>query len=179
MPSLIRPAPSMAALSALESALASFRISTPTIGKRHASHQAQGRANGAKDGPGKRLGAKKTAGQYVVPGNIIFKQRGTSWFPGDNCFMVRKLRSVNDLMLTRTGPRPHSTRRRPRLREILPRSSPPPQPQIHRHSLRTTPDPPTSRKRSPATKVRNARIPNAPIIRRGRIRFDPPSHIRE
>lgn len=89
MPSLIRPAPSMAALSALESALASFRISTPTIGKRHASHQAQGRANGAKDGPGKRLGAKKTAGQYVVPGNIIFKQRGTSWFPGDNCFMGR------------------------------------------------------------------------------------------
>jgi len=30
--------------------------------KRHASHQAQGRANGAKDGPGKRLGAKKSGG---------------------------------------------------------------------------------------------------------------------
>lgn len=88
---LTRSAPSMAALSALESALASFRISQPSIGavaKRHASHQAQGRANGAKDGPGKRLGAKKTGGQYVVPGNIIFRQRGTLWFPGDNCFMV-------------------------------------------------------------------------------------------
>ncbi|EME81816.1 uncharacterized protein MYCFIDRAFT_16902, partial [Pseudocercospora fijiensis CIRAD86] len=56
---------------------------------RHASHQAQGRANGAKDGPGKRLGAKKTGGQYVVPGNIIFKQRGTLWFPGDNTHMGR------------------------------------------------------------------------------------------
>lgn len=88
---LTRSAPSMAALSALESALASFRFSQPSIGavaKRHASHQAQGRANGAKDGPGKRLGAKKTGGQYVVPGNIIFRQRGTLWFPGDNCFMV-------------------------------------------------------------------------------------------
>lgn len=31
---------------------------------RHATHQAQGRANGAKNGPGKRLGAKKTAGMF-------------------------------------------------------------------------------------------------------------------
>ncbi|KAF2646867.1 hypothetical protein P280DRAFT_387493 [Massarina eburnea CBS 473.64] len=52
---------------------------------RHASHQAQGRANGAKDGPGKRLGAKKSGGEYVIPGNIIFRQRGTGWFPGENC----------------------------------------------------------------------------------------------
>ena len=29
---------------------------------RHSAHQAQGRANGAKDGPGKRLGAKKSGG---------------------------------------------------------------------------------------------------------------------
>lgn len=34
------------------------------------------------------MGAKKTGGEYVVPGNIIFKQRGTLWFPGDNCSMV-------------------------------------------------------------------------------------------
>ncbi|KAF2245884.1 ribosomal protein L27 [Trematosphaeria pertusa] len=52
---------------------------------RHATHQAQGRANGAKDGPGKRLGAKKSGGEYVIPGNIIFRQRGTAWFPGENC----------------------------------------------------------------------------------------------
>lgn len=29
---------------------------------RHSAHQAQGRANGAKQGPGKRLGAKKSGG---------------------------------------------------------------------------------------------------------------------
>ncbi|KAI9822413.1 MAG: 54S ribosomal protein L2 mitochondrial [Pycnora praestabilis] len=56
---------------------------------RHASHQAQGRANGAKDGPGKRLGAKKTGEQYVIPGNIIFRQRGTHWYPGENVGMGR------------------------------------------------------------------------------------------
>ncbi|EMF11612.1 Ribosomal_L27-domain-containing protein [Sphaerulina musiva SO2202] len=89
-------ASSNCSLTSLESALASFRISPavctnsriPT-GRRNASHQAQGRANGAKDGPGKRLGAKKSGGQYVVPGNILFRQRGTLWFPGDNCYMGR------------------------------------------------------------------------------------------
>jgi large subunit ribosomal protein L27 len=85
----------MATLAVLESALSGLRISTPaatsisaSLGRRHASHQAQGRANKAKQGPGKRLGAKKTGGEYVVPGNILFKQRGTHWFPGDNCMMV-------------------------------------------------------------------------------------------
>ncbi|KIW01503.1 ribosomal protein L27 [Verruconis gallopava] len=56
---------------------------------RQASHQAQGRANGPKNGPGKRLGAKKTGEQFVVPGNIIYRQRGTLWFPGENCAMGR------------------------------------------------------------------------------------------
>lgn len=56
---------------------------------RHASHASQGRANGAKNGPGKRLGAKKGDLEYVVPGNIIFRQRGTHWFAGDNCDMGR------------------------------------------------------------------------------------------
>jgi len=35
------------------------------------------------------LGAKKSGGQYVIPGNIIFRQRGTHWFPGENCAMGR------------------------------------------------------------------------------------------
>src|ERR1700761_9598388 len=83
--------PSIAALAALESALSSFRISplhAVPSGTRAASHKTQGRANGPKDSAGRRLGAKKTDGQYVVPGNILFKQRGTLWFPGDGCFMV-------------------------------------------------------------------------------------------
>ena len=33
----------------------------------HSAHQAQGRANGAKDGPGKRLGAKKSGGIHQFP----------------------------------------------------------------------------------------------------------------
>nr|OQO23611.1 hypothetical protein B0A51_08068 [Rachicladosporium sp. CCFEE 5018] len=86
-------APSLATLAVLESVLSSLRIGNAApaidIGRRHASHQAQGRANKAKQGPGKRLGAKKTGGEYVVPGNILFKQRGTHWFPGDNCMMGR------------------------------------------------------------------------------------------
>ncbi|KAF2465175.1 uncharacterized protein BDR25DRAFT_337124 [Lindgomyces ingoldianus] len=73
----------------LRAANGSF-IPSPTLAfVRHASHQTQGRANGAKQGPGKRLGAKKSGGEYVIPGNIIFRQRGTAWFPGENCAMGR------------------------------------------------------------------------------------------
>ena len=61
---------------------------TPVL-SRNAHHAAEGRANGAKDGPGKRLGAKKGATELVVPGNIIFRQRGTEWFPGENCDIGR------------------------------------------------------------------------------------------
>ncbi|KAL8789338.1 MAG: hypothetical protein Q9195_006865 [Heterodermia aff. obscurata] len=61
---------------------------TPILA-RNASHSTEGRANKAKQGPGKRLGAKKGASELVVPGNIIFRQRGTHWFPGENCDMGR------------------------------------------------------------------------------------------
>ncbi|KAH9837411.1 54S ribosomal protein L2, mitochondrial-like [Teratosphaeria destructans] len=90
MPPLTLPrAPSSATLNLLSNALRDLRIGGVAEGRRHASHQAQGRANKAKDGPGKRLGAKKSGGEYVVPGNILFRQRGTLWFPGENCFMGR------------------------------------------------------------------------------------------
>ena len=29
------------------------------------------------------------ADQFVIPGNIIYKQRGTHWWPGENCIMGR------------------------------------------------------------------------------------------
>ena len=61
----------------------------PLYHSRPASHASQGRANKAAPGPGKRLGAKKGASELVVPGNIIFRQRGTHWFPGENCDMGR------------------------------------------------------------------------------------------
>ncbi|KAA8647577.1 mitochondrial 54S ribosomal protein bL27m [Aspergillus tanneri] len=57
---------------------------------RHASHATQGTANRhSRDPAGKRLGAKRTGGEYVVPGCIIFRQRGTKWFAGENCAIGR------------------------------------------------------------------------------------------
>ena len=61
----------------------------PQLQRRPASHASQGRANKAAPGPGKRLGAKRGASELVVPGNIIFRQRGTHWFPGENVGMGR------------------------------------------------------------------------------------------
>lgn len=67
-----------------------LRLLLPRCQLRYASHASQGAANRhARDPPGKRLGAKKTGGEYVIPGNIIYRQRGTKWFPGENCAMGR------------------------------------------------------------------------------------------
>ena len=30
-----------------------------------------------------------SADQFVIPGNIIYKQRGSLWWPGENCIMGR------------------------------------------------------------------------------------------
>jgi len=50
----------------LDAACARLRTTQPpsTISVRHASHGTAGRANGPKNGAGKRLGAKKTGGTY-------------------------------------------------------------------------------------------------------------------
>ncbi|MCF6303234.1 MAG: 50S ribosomal protein L27, partial [Devosiaceae bacterium] len=37
-----------------------------------------------RDTAGRRLGVKKFGGEIVVPGNIIIRQRGTKWHPGEN-----------------------------------------------------------------------------------------------
>ncbi|KAK0614561.1 ribosomal L27 protein-domain-containing protein [Immersiella caudata] len=59
-------------------------------GRRYASVKAQGayRLTNKKTIP-KKMGAKKTGDQYVIPGNIIYKQRGTIWHPGENTIMGR------------------------------------------------------------------------------------------
>ncbi|KAL2794155.1 ribosomal L27 protein-domain-containing protein [Aspergillus keveii] len=79
--------------SALRPAQSPSILSNPLLSfaqVRHASHSAQGAANKhSRDPAGKRLGAKRTGGEYVVPGCIIFRQRGTKWFPGENCAMGR------------------------------------------------------------------------------------------
>ena len=66
-----------------------FLYPLPYTHLRSASHASQGRANKAPPGPGKRLGLKRGANELVVPGTIIFRQRGTLWFPGENVGMGR------------------------------------------------------------------------------------------
>lgn len=87
-PRIYRPVTgSEASLAALASSLNSLALCTKhshlqprasIIFVRHASHAQQGRANGPSDSAGRRLGAKKGSSEWVHPGNIIFKQRGTA-----------------------------------------------------------------------------------------------------
>jgi len=44
--------------------------------------------NGRDSNPQYR-GVKKFGGQVVIPGNIIIRQKGTKWHPGDNVGMGR------------------------------------------------------------------------------------------
>ena len=48
-----------------------------------AHKKAGGSSRNGRDSAGRRLGVKKFGGQSVVPGNIIVRQRGTKWWPGE------------------------------------------------------------------------------------------------
>jgi large subunit ribosomal protein L27 len=54
-----------------------------------AHKKAGGSSRNGRDSPGKRLGVKKFGGEFVVPGNIIVRQRGTKWHPGKGVGMGR------------------------------------------------------------------------------------------
>ena len=43
-----------------------------------------GSSNNGRDSEGRRLGVKKFGGEAVIPGNIIIRQRGTKYHPGNN-----------------------------------------------------------------------------------------------
>lgn len=43
-----------------------------------------GSTSNGRDSIGKRLGAKRADGQYVLAGNILVRQRGTKIHPGNN-----------------------------------------------------------------------------------------------
>ena len=49
-----------------------------------ATKKAGGSSRNGRDSAGRRLGIKKYGGEQVIPGNIIARQRGTKWHPGDN-----------------------------------------------------------------------------------------------
>lgn len=43
-----------------------------------------GSTRNGRDSNAKRLGVKKFGGEYVIPGNIIIRQKGTKYRPGTN-----------------------------------------------------------------------------------------------
>ncbi|MEE4280619.1 MAG: 50S ribosomal protein L27 [Pseudomonadales bacterium] len=49
-----------------------------------AHKKAGGSTRNGRDSESKRLGLKKSGGQYVTAGNIIVRQRGTQFHPGSN-----------------------------------------------------------------------------------------------
>ena len=49
-----------------------------------AHKKAGGSSRNGRDSAGRRLGIKKFGGQSVIPGNIIARQPGTKWHPGEN-----------------------------------------------------------------------------------------------
>ena len=52
-----------------------------------AHKKAGGSSRNGRDSEGRRLGVKKFGDQTVVPGNILVRQRGTKFHPGDNVGM--------------------------------------------------------------------------------------------
>ncbi|MDX5332092.1 MAG: 50S ribosomal protein L27 [Pseudomonadota bacterium] len=46
-----------------------------------------GSSRNGRDSAGRRLGVKKFGGEAVLAGNIIVRQRGTKYWPGDNVGM--------------------------------------------------------------------------------------------
>lgn len=49
-----------------------------------AHKKAGGSSRNGRDSAGRRLGIKKYGGESVLSGNILVRQRGTKWWPGEN-----------------------------------------------------------------------------------------------
>jgi large subunit ribosomal protein L27 len=54
-----------------------------------AHKKAGGSSRNGRDSEGRRLGVKKFGGEAVIAGNILVRQRGTKFHPGDNVGMGR------------------------------------------------------------------------------------------
>ena len=46
-----------------------------------------GSSSNGRDSAGRRLGVKKFGGEAAIPGNILIRQRGTKYWPGENVGM--------------------------------------------------------------------------------------------
>ena len=49
-----------------------------------AHKKGQGSSTNGRDSAGRRLGAKASDGEFVTAGSILYRQRGTKIFPGNN-----------------------------------------------------------------------------------------------
>ena len=58
-----------------------------------------GSSRNGRDSAGRRLGVKKYGGESVLAGNILVRQRGTKFWPGDNVGLGRD----HTLFATATG----------------------------------------------------------------------------
>ena len=54
-----------------------------------AHKKAGGSSRNGRDSAGRRLGVKRFGGESVIAGNIIVRQRGTKFHPGENVGCVR------------------------------------------------------------------------------------------
>lgn len=54
-----------------------------------AHKKAGGSTRNGRDSESKRLGVKMYGGQQIIAGNIIVRQRGTQFYPGENVGMGR------------------------------------------------------------------------------------------
>lgn len=64
-----------------------------------AHKKAGGSSRNGRDSAGRRLGVKLFGGQVAAPGNIIVRQRGTKWWPGEGVGMGRD----HTIFATETG----------------------------------------------------------------------------
>ena len=55
-----------------------------SVQTRNSTKRGGGSTKNNRNSAGRRLGVKRHAGQYVQAGQIIYRQRGTSWHPGPN-----------------------------------------------------------------------------------------------
>ena len=76
-----------------------------------AHKKAGGSSRNGRDSIGRHLGVKKTGGQRVLAGNIIVRQRGTKWHPGDGVGMGKD----HTLFALREGEVTYSTKQKCRV----------------------------------------------------------------
>ena len=72
-----------------------------------------GSSRNGRDSAGQRLGVKKFGGEPVLAGNILVRQRGAKFWPGDNVGMGRDhtlfaLKTGNVKFVTKKGDRTYA-----------------------------------------------------------------------